>query len=105
MNVVQLNTGGYVAALLSLDFVDGAFRGDAVERIHRGEVDEWDFALARTGLFGNRAVAEAVQSWRDDPRSLLDALLTDADEVLRKRYDVAWQALDRVATVGSAAYA
>ncbi|MCQ4118195.1 hypothetical protein [Rhodococcus tibetensis] len=105
MNVVQLNSGGYVAAIFSLDFVDAAFHGDAVERIHRGEFDEWASALARTGLFGNRAVAETVQSWRDDPRSLLEALLADADEMTRKRYDVAWQALDSAATVGSVAYA
>lgn len=36
-----------------------------------------------------------AEQWRRDPRLLLDALLTDADDVTRRRCLTAWSALDR----------
>ncbi|TQC46648.1 hypothetical protein EEB14_24855 [Rhodococcus sp. WS4] len=101
MHTEQL-AGDYVAAMFSLDFVAGGFDRDAVERIHRGVFDEWISALSRSGLFTHRAVADVVQSWQDNPKSLVDALLADADEMTLKRYEITWEALERVAPLGSA---
>jgi hypothetical protein len=42
-----------------------------------------------------QALAEVAEQWRRDPRLLLDALLTDADDVTRRRCLTAWSALDR----------
>jgi len=103
MNVVQLTTGDVAAAMFSLDFVDGGFRREAVERIHRGAIDEWVSALTGSGLFSNRAVADVVRAWRDDPRVLLDSLLAEADPVTLERYRCAWYELDAVASYGVAA--
>ncbi|ANS26581.1 hypothetical protein ACVH9Z_11565 [Rhodococcus opacus] len=103
MNVVQLTTGDVVAAMFSLDFVDGGFRREAVERIHRGAIDEWVSALTGSGLFSNRAVADVVRAWRDDPRVLLDSLLAEADPVTLERYRSAWYELDALVSYGVAA--
>ncbi len=89
--------GDYVTAAFSRDFVAEGFDYDTVEQIHRGVFDEWRVALARSGLFTNRAVAEALRGWQNNPSSLLDALLADADEMTDKRYRTAWNALDRTA--------
>ncbi|GAA4478161.1 hypothetical protein GCM10023094_21560 [Rhodococcus olei] len=94
--------GDYVTATFSRDFVAEGCDHDSVERIHRGDVDEWIRALAQSGLFTDRTVAHA---WQHKPHSLLEALLSDADEVTVKRYEVAWQALDRAARFGYAALA
>ncbi|ABG97365.1 MULTISPECIES: hypothetical protein [Rhodococcus] len=103
MNVVQLTAGDVVAAMFSLDFVDGGFRREALERIHRGAIDEWVMALTGSGLFSNRAVADVVRAWREDPRVLLDSLLVEADPVTFDRYRSAWYELDVVASYGAAA--
>ncbi|MDH6292127.1 hypothetical protein ACNJ7E_20185 [Rhodococcus sp. NM-2] len=103
MNVVQLTTGDVVAAMFSLDFVDGGFRPEAVERIHRGAIDEWVSALTGSGLFSNRAVADVVRAWRHDPRVLLDSLLAEADPVTLERYRCAWCELDAASAYGAAA--
>ncbi|WP_009478848.1 hypothetical protein [Rhodococcus sp. JVH1] len=103
MNVVQLTAGDVVAAMFSLDFVDGGFRREALERIHRGAIDEWVMALTGSGLFSNRAVADVVRAWREDPRVLLDSLLVEADPVTFDRYRSAWYELDAVAAYGAAA--
>ena len=103
MNVVQLTTGDVVAAMFSLDFVDGGFRREAVERIHRGAIDEWVSALTGSGLFSNRAVTDVVRAWRDDPRVLLDSLLAEADPVTLERYRCAWCELDAASAYGAAA--
>ncbi|MFC0449650.1 hypothetical protein [Rhodococcus jostii] len=103
MNVVQLTTGDVVAAMFSLDFVDGGFRREAVERIHRGAIDEWVSALTGSGLFSNRAVADVVRAWRADPRLLLDSLLVEADRATLERYHAAWRELDAQLSCGVAA--
>ncbi|QSE89600.1 hypothetical protein JWS13_13665 [Rhodococcus pseudokoreensis] len=103
MNVVQLTTGDFVAAMFSLDFVDGGFLREAVERIHRGAIDEWVTAVTGSGLFSNRAVANVVRAWRADPRLLLDSLLTAADPVTVEQYRAAWSELDAVSSYAVAA--
>ncbi|MDT2009162.1 hypothetical protein FXW78_43850 [Rhodococcus opacus] len=103
MNVVQLTTGDVVAAMFSLDFVDGGFRREAVERIHRGAIDEWVSALTGSGLFSNRAVADVVRSWRADPRLLLDSLLVEADRATLECCHAAWRELDAQLSCGVAA--
>ncbi|MBV6759654.1 hypothetical protein [Rhodococcus opacus] len=103
MNVVQLTTGDFVAAMFSLDFVDGGFRREAVERIHRGAIDEWVTAVTGSGLFSNRAVANVVRAWRGDPRLLLDSLLTEADPATVEQYRAAWSELDAASSYAVAA--
>lgn len=103
MNVVQLTTGDFVAAMFSSDFVEGGFRRDAAERIHRGAIDEWVSALTRSGLFSNRVVANVVRAWRADPRLLLDSLLTAADPVTVEQYRAAWSELDAASSYAVAA--
>ncbi|TQC47438.1 hypothetical protein EEB14_20565 [Rhodococcus sp. WS4] len=103
MNAVPITCGDYVTATFSRDFVAEGFDYDAVERIHQGLFDEWGHALGQSGLFTNRTVASALHSWQNDPHSLLDALIAGADEMTLKRYDSAWEALDRAARSGSAA--
>jgi hypothetical protein len=105
MKAEPLTCGDYVTATFARDFVAEGFDYDTVERIHSGDLDEWTFALAQSGLFTNRVVAHAQQAWQDDPRSLLDSLLADADEMTVKRYDVVWQALTRTAQFGTSGVA
>ncbi|MFF0817090.1 hypothetical protein ACFYVR_18305 [Rhodococcus sp. NPDC003318] len=95
MTAEWLTCSDFVTATFSHDFVADGYDHDSVERIHRGDIDEWIHALAQSGLFTNLAVTSASESWRDDPHTLLDALLADADEVTVKRYEVAWDAMDR----------
>ncbi|MGW0175660.1 hypothetical protein ACWDUM_17710 [Rhodococcus sp. NPDC003322] len=76
---------------------------DTVERIHQGEIGDWIHALARLGLFPNYVVAHAAHAWRHNPRCLLDALLGDTDEATVKRYDAAWEALNRTQRTGCGA--
>ena len=65
----------YITAAFSRDFVAEGYDHDTVERIHHGVFDEWIHALAQSGLFTNHAVANAPHRWKDNPHSLLDALL------------------------------
>ncbi|MBF6162277.1 hypothetical protein IU412_18765 [Nocardia cyriacigeorgica] len=83
-----------VAAMLSAEFVDGGVDPAALRRVHAGEHAEWALALDRSGMFGTDTVAAVTARWREDPRVLLDALLTEADDVTRRRCLTAWAALD-----------
>ncbi|MCQ4118608.1 hypothetical protein [Rhodococcus tibetensis] len=105
MKAEPLTCGDYVTATFSRDFGAEGFDYDTVERIHSGEFDEWMSALAQSGLFTNRTIAHARQRWQDDPRSLLDTLLTNADEMTVKRYEIVWQALDRTVQFGTSGVA
>lgn len=87
----------YVSAMFSDEFVDAGVDHDMIEQIHRGEFDEWLFAVAGSGLFTNTEVAIMEREWQQSPRAFLDALLAEADEITRKRCDLTWAALDRVA--------
>ncbi|MCQ4119620.1 hypothetical protein [Rhodococcus tibetensis] len=98
-------SGDLFASMFSLDLGDGDVDYDAVERIHGGEFDEWTLAAARSGLFPPHAVEALQQSWRETPRSLLDALLADADEMTRKRCNIIWAGLDEAGTFDTAEYA
>ena len=84
------------AALFSYEFLDGGVDYDAVERIHRGCIDEWVEALDRSGLFGPAAVDELSRMWRRQPRTLLDTLLSAADQMTVRRCSITWSALDRL---------
>ncbi|WP_280232513.1 hypothetical protein [Nocardia cyriacigeorgica] len=83
-----------VAAMFSAEFVDGGVDPTALRRVHAGEHTEWVDALDRSGMFGVDTVAAVTERWRQDPRTLLDALLTEADDVTRRRCLTAWSALD-----------
>ena len=85
------------AAMFSYEFLDGGVRYETIERIHQGEVEEWVAALAATGLLDARDLGRIGTVWRRNPRQLLDALLTAADEITRHRCTTAWAALDRMA--------
>ncbi|KOS53114.1 hypothetical protein QT969_17170 [Rhodococcus sp. CSLK01-03] len=97
MTAESSSWGDYVTATFSRDFAAEGVDYDTAAQIHRGVVDEWRVALARSGLFTNRAVAEAARCWQNNPSSLLDALLADADEMTVKRYRTVWDTLDRTA--------
>ncbi|MDF3306676.1 hypothetical protein CJ179_42000 [Rhodococcus sp. ACS1] len=97
--------GDVFATMFTLDLGDGEVDRDAVERIHGGDFDEWIEAAARSGLFTPQAVAALVQQWQENPKSLFDALLVDADEMTHKRYAIIWDALDDVDTFESVEYA
>ncbi|CCF61880.1 hypothetical protein [Nocardia cyriacigeorgica] len=83
-----------VAAMFSAEFVDGGVDPAALRRVHAGEHREWATALDRSGMFGTETVAAVTAQWRADPRVLLEALLTEADDVTRRRCLAAWSALD-----------
>ena len=84
-----------VAAIFSLDLEDGTVDLDAVERIRADDFDDWVLTTARSGLFTPREVESLARSWHADPMSLFDALLTDADDMTRKRYEIVWDSLDQ----------
>lgn len=87
----------YVAAMFSYEFQGGGIDYDTIETIHRGDVHEWVVALAQSGLFERATVVDAEDTWKQRPRLLMDMLLRDADEVTRRRCDMAWSSLDRLA--------
>ncbi|MFD6062422.1 hypothetical protein [Rhodococcus wratislaviensis] len=97
MNALHRDPSSYISAMFSYEFLDGGIDYDSIEQIHRGEFDEWIFALAGSGFFTNEEVRSMVQEWRLNPKTLLNTLLADADEVTAKRCEVTWAALDRVA--------
>jgi hypothetical protein len=86
-----------LCVMFSYELFDGGLDYESIGRIHRGEFDEWISALARAGLFTNEGIRSIEQQWRDDPRTLLDALLSKADEVTVKRYQDIWVAHGRPA--------
>ena len=87
----------YVAAMFSYEFLGGGVEYDTIERIHRGEVDEWVHALLQSGMFESATVAAIADSWRAAPRRLFDMLVLDADEMTARRCSLAWSSLDRLA--------
>jgi hypothetical protein len=87
----------YVAAMFSYEFQGGGIDYDTLETLHRGDVHEWVEALEHSGLFDGPTIADAAARWKHRPRLLLDILLLDADEMTRKRCDMAWFSLDRLA--------
>ncbi|WP_194817582.1 hypothetical protein [Nocardia sp. XZ_19_385] len=89
-----------VAALFADEFAEGSVDVSALRRIHAGEFGEWLTALDRSGLFGKDALTTIGDQWRGDPRLLLDALLSDSDDVTRRRWLMAWSALDRPEPLG-----
>jgi hypothetical protein len=82
------------AATLSFDLEDGDVDLDAVERIREGDFDDWVLAATRSGLFSPHEIEDLTWSWHTDPRSLFEALLTDSDEMTRRRYEIVWDSLD-----------
>ncbi|EID79877.1 MULTISPECIES: hypothetical protein [Rhodococcus] len=82
-----------VAAIFPLEPGDGHVDLDAVERIRAGEFDDWTLAAARSGLFSPREIEALARSWHADPRSLFEALLTDSDDMTRRRYEIVWDSL------------
>ena len=83
-----------VAAMLSFDLEDGNVDFGAVERIRERDFDDWVLATPRSGLFSPGEIEALARSWHADPRSLFESLLTDADDMTRKRYEVVWDSLD-----------
>lgn len=84
----------YIAAAFAYEFMDGGVDYDSLTRLHRGDVRDWVAAVAASGLFTNAQVQRVEADWRREPRSLLDALLSEADEMAVRRCEQAWAALD-----------
>ncbi|MDH6680610.1 hypothetical protein M2284_004839 [Rhodococcus sp. LBL1] len=89
----------YVAAMFAYEFMDGGVDYDSLDRLHRGEVSDWVSAVAGSGLFTNTQVDRIDAQWRLDPKSLLETLLSEADEMTVRRCEMTWAALDRPAPV------
>ena len=89
-----------IAALFADEFPDGVVDVAVLRRIHAGELDEWRTALDRSGLFDKAALATIAEQWRADPGVLLNALLSASDDVTRRRWLMAWSALDRPEPLG-----
>ncbi|MFD6159617.1 hypothetical protein ACFWF7_25795 [Nocardia sp. NPDC060256] len=87
-----------VAAMCSSEFVDGGIDQAALRRIHAGDHTEWLTVLDRSGIFGKETLADLTTQWHRNPRELLETLLTEADDVTRRRCLTAWSALDRGVT-------
>ncbi|MCL2535643.1 MAG: hypothetical protein FWE39_15905, partial [Nocardiaceae bacterium] len=85
----------YVAAMFAYEFMDGGVDSDSLGRIYRGDVGEWVSAVAGSGLFTNSQVERIDTAWHSNPKSLLDTLLSEADEMTVKRCEMTWAALDR----------
>ncbi|MFD4368450.1 hypothetical protein [Rhodococcus sp. NPDC058521] len=101
-NATALTPGDYISAVFGLDFLAAPYSFESVARIHNGEVDDWVNAIARSGLFSNRVVADAAFAWEANPRLILMALLADADEMTHKRFEMVWDSLGRVDAVAYA---
>jgi hypothetical protein len=76
---------------------DGGPDYATIEALHRGEVDDWLRALGSSGLLSEGALAELGAAWHANPRTLLDILLTEVDEMTARRCRTSWAALDRLA--------
>ncbi|RVW08354.1 hypothetical protein EGT67_17770 [Prescottella agglutinans] len=81
--------------MFAYEFMDGGVDYDSLDRIHRGDVGEWVSAVAGSGLFTNSQVERIDVAWRLEPKSLLDTLLSEADEMTVRRCEMTWAALDR----------
>ncbi|MEV0252004.1 hypothetical protein AB0H76_35840 [Nocardia sp. NPDC050712] len=89
-----------IAALFADEFAEREVDVPELRRIHAGRFGEWLTALDRSGLFDKDALAAVEAQWRADPAVLLDALLSAADDVTRRRWLLAWSALDRPEPLG-----
>lgn len=89
--------GGFVSAIFSYELLDDGLDYETIERIHRGEFEDWISALTGSGLFTNEEIRSIEQQWRENPRLFLDALLAEADEVTTRRCTATWAALERLA--------
>ncbi|WP_433661931.1 hypothetical protein ACQPW1_07095 [Nocardia sp. CA-128927] len=87
-----------VAAIFSSEFIEGGIDPAVLRRIYAGDRTEWLTALDRSGIFGKETLADLTTQWHRNPRQLLDILLTEADDVTKRRCLTAWAALDRGAT-------
>jgi len=87
----------HLCAMFAYELFDGGLDYEWIGRIHRGKFDEWISALARAGLYTNEGIRSTERQWREDPRTLLDALLAEADEVTVKRCQDIWAAHGRAA--------
>ncbi|MDF3313014.1 hypothetical protein P3H15_49765 [Rhodococcus sp. T2V] len=94
-----------VAAIIAIDTSDESLDLDAVERIRQRQFDDWILAAARSGLFTAGEIDTLVQFWRADPRSLLDVLLANADDLTRRRYQAIWNSLGAPGAPGALEYA
>ncbi|KAA8879837.1 hypothetical protein F3087_43225 [Nocardia colli] len=92
-----------VAAMFSSEFVEGGIDPAVLRRVHAGDHAEWLTALDRSGIFGKETLADLTARWHDNPRDLLDTLLTEADDVTKRRCLTAWAGLDRGTSEASAA--
>ena len=84
-------------AMFAGEVLDGGLDYATIERLHRGEIDDWLHALRVSGLVGDDLVDAIGERWRMDPRQLLDVLLAEADQMTQRRYHTTWAALDRLA--------
>lgn len=89
----------YIAAMFSYEFQGGGVDYDTIETIHRGEIGEWVVSLAQSGLLERTTIEEVEVAWSQQPRLLLDMLLIDADQMTRRRCEMAWASLDRLAPI------
>lgn len=88
---------GLLSAMFSYEFLEGGVDYDAIEQIHRGDIDEWLVALDRSGLFDELALVDVRDRWHLAPKILFDILLAGADEMTVRRCTTTWAALDRIA--------
>ncbi|HEY5855051.1 MAG TPA: hypothetical protein VIW24_13605 [Aldersonia sp.] len=91
------STPDLVAELLSAEFLDGGVAYSTLEALHRGEIDDWLGVLDRCDLLNPDEVREMADAWHRNPRTLLETLLTNADEMTQRRCRTTWAALDRLA--------
>jgi hypothetical protein len=89
--------GDVVLAMFGGECNDGGLAYATIEALHRGDIDDWLCALRQSGLVADEELREIAESWRMNPRTLLDVLLTEADEMTRRRCRTSWAALDRLA--------
>lgn len=91
------STPDLVAEMLSAEFLGGGVAYSTLEALHRGEIDDWLALLDRCDLLGPDEARTMADTWRRNPRILLDTLLTNADEMTQRRCRTTWAALDRLA--------
>ncbi|MFC9790180.1 hypothetical protein [Rhodococcus sp. NPDC127528] len=89
MRVLGSPTYDLVNAVLSYEYDGGEVDVHAIDRVRRGETDEWMIALSDSGLFSDDALVSVLGAWHRDPELLVDALLGGADEVSRRRLKAA----------------
>lgn len=88
MNDLASPTKDLINAVLFCEWDGGGIDVHAVDRVRDGETGEWREALSDSGLFTDEALVAIVGAWHRDPELLVDALLSGADEVSRRRLKV-----------------